>query len=68
MIKLKKHTQDERMNGICRVCTLNTKQIKKCYGYGMIGDRACDSRHIPDYQDGDKFILCKYIEQKKFEW
>lgn len=59
-MEIQKHTQHDRLNGICRVCTLNEIQIKNCCGYGMVGDRACDTRHIPNYKEGDKYILCKH--------
>ena len=54
------HTKNERMNGICKVCTMEIKDVKKCYGYTLIGDRSCDTRHIPGYQDGMSFIQCKH--------
>jgi hypothetical protein len=61
---IENHTQDERLNGICRVCTLTTEQIKKCFAYGMVGDRGCDSRHIPGYEEGMEYNICIYNKNK----
>jgi len=60
MNEMKPHTQEERINGICRVCTLSKNDVKKCFGFGMIGDRACDNRHIPSYKEEMNIVMCKY--------
>jgi hypothetical protein len=53
-----KHTLYDRINGINHNCSLTKEEIKKCYGYVMIGDRACDSRHV--YGNKCNIRICKY--------
>jgi len=60
---MENHTIEERMNGICRWCTLEQKNVKKCFGFGMIGDRSCNNKYIPGHRKSDKIILCKYIKK-----
>jgi hypothetical protein len=62
-----KHSQEDRMDGKCVVCTLRSDQIKKCCGFAMIGDRACDTRHLIDYGKIERYRLCKnHINYKKW--
>lgn len=58
MKEIRIHTFEERMNGINDVCTLSNGGW--CSGYRMIGDRACDNRHIPGFKEGDPIQICKY--------
>lgn len=60
IIPLEKHTKGERLNGINRVCVKESTDIKRCLGFGMVGDRACDTRHVPGHNYKNSFILCKY--------
>lgn len=55
-----KHTTEERLNGVNKTCTLSVEKIRNCNGYQMIGDRACDNRHVPGFRSGDKVIICKF--------
>lgn len=56
---LETHTLEEYMDGICRVCTRDLAGVKRCLGYITQGDRCCDTRHIPGYEEGNPYILCK---------
>jgi len=59
MEEIHNHSIEERLNGICRACTLNAKEIKACLAYSTIGDRACDNRHIPGFdKTKDKLRIC----------
>jgi len=59
----KKHTLDERLNGINDNCSLSKHEIEKCFGYyGMVGDVACDTRKRYDFKEGDVFKLCRYFK------
>jgi hypothetical protein len=57
---MERHTYEEQMNGVCRYCTFTSEYVKKCSGFGMIGDRACDTRHRAEYTKGMSYIICKY--------
>ena len=63
--KIIRHTNEQRIDGDCRVCTKNKDTSKKCYGFGMVGDRACDTRHRPNYKLGDSYILCEHHNKYK---
>lgn len=71
---MKTHTLQDRLDGINTNCRLSQSQIKGCFGYGLIGDRACDNRHIPGFKEGDIVRVCthnklwailKLVEDKK---
>ena len=54
---------EDRINGVSKYCSIDAK---KCLGYAMLGDRACDTSYIPGFnKDSDVQILCKYNKNYK---
>jgi len=59
------HTIQDRLEGINEMCTLSQKEIKNCQGYGAVGDRACNNKFLPDFEEGDiPSQICKYYKLK----
>ena len=57
---MNRHSMIEKINGVNRSCSLSQPDVKDCSGYQMIGDRACDNRHLPGFKEGDKIVICKF--------
>ena len=55
------HTLRDRINGINSNCTLSQAEIKNCFGYQMIGERACDNKIVPS--DDIKRKICKWCKK-----
>ena len=50
-----------RIFGINPMCSLSCDEIKKCLGFQMVGERACDSSLVPGLENGK---ICKYVNEK----